>query len=127
MISKCYLIEPFVCNQKDAVGDVAKKLREFEQRHIYVVDDDQKPVGLISVSDILDKVVIAGKDPTGVKAEDIMSRDILVFDDEDDAKKAYKAMSEKGFVSSAVTQNGKMVGVLTLKETIKFVTDPKNI
>ncbi len=127
MISKCFLVEPFVCKASDSVADVTKKLMEKDQRHIYVVDDAQKPVGIISTTDVLKKVVVEGKSASDLKAEDIMTKDILVFDDEDDCRKAYKAMNEKSVVSCAVVQDNKMVGVLTLKEAIRFVTDPKNI
>ena len=127
MISKCYLIEAFKCKENDTVADVAKKLKEYAQRHIYVVDESDKPVGIISVTDVLDKVVIANKNVADLKAKDIMTSGVLVFDDSDPVKKAYKAMNDKKVVSCAITESGKMVGILSLKEAIRYVTDPKNI
>ncbi len=126
MISECYLVEPFVCKETDTVADVGTKLRKFDQRHIFVVADD-KPVGIISVTDILDKVVSAGKNAAQVIAKEVMTKDILIFDDGDDVRKAYKAMFEKKIVSCAITQHDKIVGILTLKEAISSVTNPKNI
>ena len=58
---------------------------------------------------------------------EIMTHEILVFDDGEDARAAYKAMNEKGVVSCAVVQHAKMVGTLTLKEAVRFVTNPKNV
>ena len=127
MISKCYLVEPFTCKVNDTVADIAKKLKEYAQRHIYVVDENDKPVGLISISDILDKAVIANKNVAELTAKDVMTSDILVYEDSAKVKEAYKAMTDKKVVSCAVTENGKMVGMLTLKEAIRYVTDPKNV
>ena len=127
MISDCVLIEPFVCNQKDPISKVAEKLKEFRQRHIYVTDDNQKPVGIISTTDILDKIIIAAKNAADFTAEQVMNKGIISCDDEESVKKAYKQMVEKGVVSCCVTQKDKMIGMLTLKEAVKNITDPEKI
>lgn len=126
MISTCYLIEPFTCKENESVSEIAKKLKQFGQRQIYVVDESQKPVGIVSITDLMDKIVIEQKDPSKMVAKDVMNKDVIVFDDSDDVKKAYKAMTERGVVTCAVVQGQKMVGMLSLKEALKCVTDPKN-
>ena len=126
MISNCYLIEPFTCTVNDKIADVAKKLQKYAQRHIYVVEGE-KPVGIISISDIMDKIVIAGKNAADFKAKDVMNKNVLVFQEKDEVKKAYKAMTDKGVVSCVVVEKGKMVGTLSLKEAVRSITDPENI
>ncbi|HDD70697.1 MAG TPA: CBS domain-containing protein [Candidatus Woesearchaeota archaeon] len=130
MISKCYLVEPFVCNENDSIADVAKKLKEYAQRHIFVVNDNKKPVGIISVTDILDKIVVANKNVADFKAKDIMNKDILVFDDSEQVKGAYKAMVEKKITSCAICDHDKgdeIIGILTLKEALRCLTSPEHI
>ena len=127
MISECYLVEPFICKEADKVSDIAKKLKKFDQRHIYVVTESNQPTGIISISDILEKIVVDGKDGKKVLAKEIMTKSILVFDDATDLRKAYTSMNEKGVVSCAITVKNKMVGILTLKEAIRYITDPKNV
>ena len=126
MIEKCYLIEPFTCNQNDTVAAVAKKLKEYGQRHIYVINEENKPIGFISVTDILNKIVIENKNVADFTAKDIMTSEVLSFDDKDDVKKAYKAMVDKGVVSCAITEDGKMIGSLSLKESLRYITNPEN-
>lgn len=126
MISKCKLIQPFSCKDDTPVQDVAKKLHEFRQRHIYVVDGSEKPVGIISVSDLLERVIIAGKDPTQLVAKDIMTAEICPFDDEQDAREAYKCMVKKQIISVPITQSDKYVGTLTYNETLKYITNPEH-
>jgi len=126
MISQCRLIEPFACTETDSVVDVAKKLHQFRQRHIYVVNKDMFPVGIISTSDMLERVIVAGKDPKVTKAKDIMTKDITVFQDADNAKEAYKVMNKKKIVSCPVVKDKKYLGTLTYNECLRFVTNPEN-
>ena len=127
MIAECYLIEPFTCKKEDKISEVAKRLKKYAQRHIYVIDNDNKPVGIISVTDILDKIVIAGKNAAEFKAKDIMNTGIIVHDDHDEVKVAYKEMVDKGVVSCVVTQKGKIIGSLSLKEAVQQITNPDNV
>ena len=127
MIEKCRLVEPFSCKAADKIRDVAKKLDAFGQRHIYVIDDNELPVGLISVTDIINKIVIEAQDPRDTSAEDIMTQDIYVFDDKELVKEAYKKMTEKQIISVPITQHDKFIGILTLKEAVRYVTDPGNM
>ncbi|MFC1768296.1 CBS domain-containing protein [Nanoarchaeota archaeon] len=127
MISECFLVEPFTCKDSDTVSEVAKKLKQYTQRHIYVVDDNDKPVGIISITDIIDKIIIPAKNVADFKAKDVMHTEIIVFEDNDRLKKAYKLMVDKGVVSCAITENNKMIGMLTLKEAIKHITNPEKL
>lgn len=127
MISECYLIEAFVCKEEETISEVAKKLKKYAQRHIYVINKENKPTGIISITDILDKIVILGKDASKIKAKEIMNKGIIVYEDNADVKSAYKKMLEKSVVSCAITQKGKMVGILSLKEAVKHITNPENV
>jgi CBS domain-containing protein len=127
MISECYLVEPFTCNQDEPISKVVAKLKEFGQRHIYVVDVDNKPVGIVSVTDILDKIIIAEKNTADFTAKDVMSTGVLVFEDDSRIKQAYKAMVDKAVTDCAVVDEGKMVGTLTLKEALRHITNPEKV
>ena len=51
-IKECILIEPYTCEEGDTVIEVSRKLRQTTLRHIFVVDKEMRPVGIISVIDI---------------------------------------------------------------------------
>lgn len=126
MISKCKLLEPFCCKDTDKIAEVARKLHEFQQRHIYVVNADDYPVGIISISDLLHRVLAQDKNPADLQAKDVMTKEICIFDDNDDAREAYKAMSKQSIVSCAVVQDKKFIGILTFNTTLNYVTNPDN-
>ncbi len=118
-INDCNLIEPFICRSDDTVESVAKKLRTTTLRHIFVVDDNDYPVGIISVMDINNRVVAEGKDAKAIKAHDIMSRPIDIVEDTDDALTTVKNMIKHNRVMNAVVADNKIKGIITLNELIK--------
>ena len=93
-LKNCTLIEPFFCNEGDTVIEVAKKLRTSTLRQLFVVENNQ-PVGVISTTDINNRVVAEGKDPHNLQAKDIMSKPIELFQITDNVIEVYKKMKEK--------------------------------
>jgi CBS domain-containing protein len=118
-IKDCILIGAFKCSEDESVVDVAKKLRNINLRHIFVVDKNDFPVGIISVIDINNRVVALGKDPKELKAKDIMSKPIEVYDLQDEIEEVCKKMVEKIRVMCAVTKEKKMIGIITIHQLLK--------
>lgn len=119
MISKCTLIEPFYCKEDDAVVEVAKKLRGSTIRQIFVVNEKNYPVGLISTTDINNRVVAEGKDPKKMKAKEIMSKTIDIFKKDEEVTTVYKEMRDhRRLMCAIVDEKKKFIGMLTLGEAL---------
>lgn len=118
-IRDCILIEAFKCHEDDSVVNVAKKLREITLKHIFVVDKKDYPIGIISIVDINNRVVAEAKDPHNLKAKDIMSKPIDVVDIDDDLEDFYEKLVEKNHVMAPVTDNNKMIGIITIHQILK--------
>lgn len=119
MISKCTLIEPFYCKEDDTVVEVAKKLRGSTIRQIFVVDGKNYPIGLISTTDINNRVVAEGKDPKKIKAKEIMSKTVDVFKKDEEIAKVYKEMRDhKRLMSAIIDEKKKFIGMLTIGEAL---------
>lgn len=122
MLNDIKLLEPLQCGLKEGAIAVAKKLKGSMQRHIYVVDKNNMPVGIISTTDINNKIVAEGKDAKLTCAKDIMSSPIEVYDVKEDMIAVYKEMMAKKRLTSAVVENGRFIGVLTLNSLISHIT-----
>ena len=120
-IQECVLIEAFKCNEDETVVEVAKKLRETTIRHIFIVNKEDYPVGIISIVDINNRVVAEGKDANTLKAKDIMSTPVDVIDVDDNVEDIYKAMLEKNRVMNPVVKDKKMIGIVTIHQLLKNV------
>ncbi len=120
-IKDCIMIEAFKCNENDSVIDVAKKLREITLRHIFVLDDKDYPIGIISMTDINNRIVAEGKNPVDLNAKDIMSTPVDVADYENDVESFSKKMIQKNHVMNPVVRDGKMIGIITLHQLLKNI------
>lgn len=121
-IENCKIIAPLKCSQEDTVVEVAKKFKETTLRHIWIVDEKDMPAGVISLVDMNDRVIAEGKNPNEMKAKDIMTTNIKVFDDEDDLKKAYSVMLKNRWVDAPVLREGKFAGVVTVNDMLNALT-----
>ncbi len=122
MIKDCTLVDAFTCKQEENVVEVAKLLRDKKVRHLHVVDEDGKPLGVISVTDMNNRVVAENKDPTTTLAKDVMTSPIDVLGEEDEVKKAFEQMGQKGTYSCIIVNaEGKLTGVLTFNEAYRHL------
>lgn len=118
-IKDCTLIESFKCNEDDNLVDVAKQLREITLRHIFVVDNNNYPTGIISVIDMNNRVIAEGRDPNELMAKDIMSKLEHIADLEDDVKEFLEKTAPKNIVLSPVIKDNQMIGIVTAHQLIK--------
>jgi len=120
IIKNCNLIKVVSCDKKEGIVDVAKKLKRNKVRHI-IVTDNNKPMGLISTTDINNRVVAMNKDLKKTKAEDVMTSPILTKDANDSLPQAYMEMIKANVFSCPITKNNKLIGVLDLKEAMNCI------
>ncbi|MBS1266807.1 MAG: hypothetical protein MAG795_00776 [Candidatus Woesearchaeota archaeon] len=121
LIENCTLIEPLWCKTTQSVREVAKTLRDKQQRRIIVLKQD-KPVGIISTTDMNNRVVAENLVAADLKAEDIMSSPLdLICNIGDDITDIYKKMVEKKAYFVPVLKENEFIGVLTYGELVKQV------
>lgn len=124
IVKHCTLIKPLSCRADENVLQVAKRLRSNKQRRIIVVDKDGSPTGIVSTTDMNNRVVAENKSPQKTTAKDIMSTPIyLVCDINDDLNEVFKKMVEHKSFFCPVTKNKKLYGVLTYGELTKKVQE----
>src|SRR3989338_9257258 len=123
-VKDCALVKPLYCYVDDSVVDIAKALRDNKQRRIIVVDSNDNPLGIVSTSDINNKVVAENKFPSKLRAADIMTSPVyIVCDVNDELNSIFKKMLEHESFFCPVTKDGKLYGVLTYVELVKKVQE----
>lgn len=80
-----------------------------------LVTEKDRPVGIITERDILEKIMKHKKDPSKTRANDIMSIPIIAADTDHPITKALQIMKTTGIKKVAVLRKGKLVGILTTK------------
>ena len=121
-VKDCTLVKPLYCNKTAKAVEVAKLLRDNKQRRIIVVDGKLHPVGIISITDINNKVVAENKDAMELRAHEIMTSPIyLVCDIKDDLTDVFKKMLHHETFFCPVIKNNELYGILTYGEIIKHM------
>ena len=102
--------------------DVAKKMARGRVGSV-IVQKEKKPIGIITDSDIIKKVVAKDKLPSSVKVEDIMSSPIIIVRPDDDVSVAKDKMIKNRIKRLPVVKNGEVVGILTTTDIAMTLPD----
>lgn len=121
-VKNCTLIKPLSCKESINVVEVARILRDKKQRRIIVVNENNEPIGIISTTDINNRVVAKNKNASELKAKDVMTKPIyLTCYINDNLDDIFKKMVEHDSFFCPVKKDGKLYGVLTYGELMRHV------
>jgi CBS domain-containing protein len=84
-----------------------------------VVTQKKKPIGILTETDMLHKVLRAGKDYKKLKVDDVMSSPILSISPTDSVEHIANVMIEQGVKSFPVFEKEKLIGILTETDVVK--------
>ncbi|MEM1584466.1 MAG: CBS domain-containing protein [Nitrososphaerota archaeon] len=123
-ISK-YIIRDFYTIGADKnIVEAAKLMKEKEIDSIIVMED-KKPVGMLTIKDIIYKVVSEGKDPKKTKIEEIASKPLITVDPKTKVGEAIKLMLENDIRRLPVIDSGILVGVVILRTVCGYLVEKR--
>ncbi len=123
-IKDCKLRKVISCDKNEDIVNIAKKLRDNKERHI-IVTENEKPIGIISTTDINNRAVAENKDLKKTRARDIMTFPIVIRDINAPLVQTYIDMIKQNTFSCPITKDNKLIGVLDLKELMNHVVKLK--
>lgn len=97
------------------VLEAAKLMKKNKIGNVLVVEKKQ-PVGILTESDILKKVVAEGKNASEVLVEEVMSTPVVVADPYISLEEAMKTMGKCNIRRLPVIEDGELIGVITQKD-----------
>jgi len=116
-IQKIKLHELLTCTEEESVKEIAKKLRDNKERRIFVIDEKEKLVGVITTTDLVYKAL----GDEGKKANQVMTTNVESVDSKEDLNKALEIMNKlKSFVCP-VTEDGKIIGLISYHDLMNYV------
>ena len=105
-----------------SVHEAAQYLREKQLRSVGVRGADGKLLGVISQSDISDKVAAENKCPAWMKASDIMTRELVTVTAEKTLDECLLLMEQNGiFHLIVLNEGGEFRGMLSVKDILRVV------
>jgi CBS domain-containing protein len=97
------------------VLEAAKRMKKNRIGNVLVVEKKQ-PVGILTESDILKKVVAEGKNASEVLVEEVMSTPVVVADPYISLEEAMKTMGKCNIRRLPVIEDGELIGIITQKD-----------
>ena len=84
-----------------------------------VVMDGQSLEGIFSERDYVQKVDLTRVQPSSVRVEDVMTRDIICVDPGQSVNDCMEIMTEKHIRHLPVLENGQLVGIISIGDVVK--------
>jgi CBS domain-containing protein len=89
------------------------KVMEAEDVGVVPLVEGDRLVGIVTDRDIVVRAIAQGKDPSGMPASEVSSRELLTVGPDDDLADALQVMAQYQVRRLAVTADDRLVGVLS--------------
>lgn len=114
--------EVFAIPETKSVLDAAKYLREKQVRSVGVVDSAGKLIGVVSQSDISDKVAAENKCPAWSNVTEIMTRELVTVTPEVSFDDCLRLMEQNGVYHLLILGEGnRYLGMLSVSDLLKVM------
>ena len=84
---------------------------------------DKEIIGIVTDTDIVRRLVAVGADPSKTAVEQIMSAPIVTVDENKTLLDANDVMARDHLRHLGVTRGGKLVGMLSVRDLVVFLTN----
>lgn len=100
---------------------VSEALKIFADKRIssVVAMDGEKVAGIFTERDFAHKVGLHGKDPTTVKVEQVMTKDLITVNPSQSVNVCMNLMTDKHIRHLPVFKDGQMIGIVSIGDVLK--------
>ena len=109
---------PITVSLEESVIKAARIMAENKIGCVIVVNDDGKPVGIVTRRDLVEKVLAKAKDPLRTKVKDVMSSPLVYVGPNTPILEAAKLMSRKDIRHLPVIDVNGLIGVVSDRDIL---------
>jgi CBS domain-containing protein len=119
-VSELMLRDVTLVPPEDTVQNAARAIADIDSRFV-LVGVDERVVGILTIRDILIRLVATGLDPTATPVSQVMSSFLFTCTEEDTAENAVERMAEHRIEQMPVLDaGGRLVGMITRRAAETF-------
>lgn len=112
-VSEVMTEDPICCSPNDSIQDVASQMAKQDCGEIPVVDEQRRPIGVVTDRDICCRGVAKGRDPSSTKAREVMSEPVITVTADDSIETCCERMEENQIRRiPVVDDNGVICGIV---------------
>lgn len=119
VLVKDIMSRPVVTISEEKSAKEAGQLMKKTRKGCLIITKNQKPVGLISDSDLIKRIIATDKKASEVKLKKIMSRPLVTVTPSDDILVAVRKMRKSNVHRLPVVEGGKIIGLVSLSDIAK--------
>lgn len=116
---KDIMIKPVITIDQEKTVKQAGEMMKKTRRGCLIVTKKGKPVGILSDSDVIKRVVAKNLLPSKVKIKKVMSSPLIVIGPNDDILTAVRKMKKSNIHRLPVVSEGKLIGLISLSDIAK--------
>lgn len=105
-----------IVKPQESIAAVIQKLTEYDRGSVPVCNEAGELMGIITERDIVRKC--CGKDCNKIKAQDVMSPDVVIGKPEDDLDYAINAMKQARIRHIPIVEGKKVVGMISMRDLL---------
>jgi CBS domain-containing protein len=105
---------------EDTVKLLAELLVKNQIGSMVVVSGSGEVVGIATERDIIEDVILQGRNPNDIKVEEIMTRDIITVGPDNSLEEAAEVMVTNKIKKLPVIDRGRLVGIVTATDLIAY-------
>jgi CBS domain-containing protein len=110
MKAKPVIVQPFI-----TVFEAARIMKEHKIGNV-IISEMNHPIGILTESDIIKKVVSEGKNAQDVTVEEVMSSPIIIAEPYITLQEALKIMGKCNIRRLPIVENNELVGIITQRD-----------
>ena len=115
--------EKFVTVTRDTDARTAAGIMRDRGIGSLFVTNDREIIGILTATDMMRRVVASGADATKTTVEQIMSAPIVTIEENKTLLDANDLMAQSHLRHLGVTREGKLVGMISVRDLVVFLTN----
>jgi predicted transcriptional regulator len=110
-------------NQDDPAYKAVEYMSKYHIGGLIIIDSENKPVGIVSEGDLLQKIFLKRLDPKKIRIQEIMTGEILTIPYDKSIGASSLLMRQKHISKLPVMKDGKIVGIVTKHDLAEKLND----
>ncbi|WP_332450819.1 CBS domain-containing protein [Methanoculleus sp.] len=121
-VVKCCREQVVAVSPDTPATDIAKTMEDKNVGSVVIISGDNRPRGILTDRDLVVRVMAQGRSPGEVRAEEIMSRDVVTFQDSMGIYEAIQKMTDAGIRRMPIVgDTGKLIGIVTMDDIVRML------
>jgi CBS domain-containing protein len=97
----------------------ARAMAERRVGAVLVVDEERRPRGMFTERDLMVRVIVAGRDPTTTRIEDVMTRELFVAHPADSIASARAELQKRHIRHLPIVEDGRVTALLSIRDLLR--------